>query len=309
MTTISALARDTRAHFRAVAREARAKRSENERHGLFYAMDPLSKFGLYRGPDDGFALVVSISQADRAIAFLVALGKALASSGFAIIVEHPKERPHASASPAHTKAVRDGVKVTFYLREGYLKVPLTTAERKKAKQTWSLLPASARWTGTGKFALYWSGELYGPMSSGVVREGDQPFEAQLEQIAERFIACVDEQKLLQIKREQERALAAQNAARRLAIERREANDRALIESLLLEAQRSNEIRAALDYLATAEAAAGTDLSGKSATWLARVRKLLETHDPLAARIERLRIGRGLDNSATPSDMRNHTSQE
>jgi hypothetical protein len=223
------------------------------------------------GADEGFDMVVSLEQLDRALRILDTLAKTL---------EREKFRFQVGQDKKILEAQKDAEGIRLSVREGYTRRMLSPAElgAKRAEYSWA---RENEMVGSGKLILTISGRERGTEEKW--SDGKISLEARLPHIIATFVELIPKQKEL---RESRAKIAAEEAARErvLAKERwREDQERRDFAALLAEAgQREALLRLGpyLDEIERGIIEANGELPGHCADWLKKMRARLaaSAHD-------------------------------
>ncbi len=229
----------------------------------------------YCGADEGFEMVVSLEQLDRALRILDTLAKTLEREKFQFQVAKDKKV---------LEAQKDGGAIRLSLREGYKRRMLSPAElkAKRAENRWA---SECEMVGSGKLILTIAGREWGTEEKW--SDGKISLEAKLPLIMATFVELVPRQNEL---RESRAKTAAEKAAReRVRAEERwrEDQERRDFAALLAEAgQREALLRLGpyLDEIERGVIEANGKLPGHCADWLITMRARLVAANPLPRRV-------------------------
>lgn len=229
----------------------------------------------YCGADEGFGMIVSLEQLDRALRILDTLAKTLEREKFRFQIDKDKKI---------LEAQKDGEGVRFAIREGYKRRMLSPAElkAKRAEYSWA---AEYEMVGSGKLTLTISGREWGTEEKWP--DDKISLEAKLPHIIAIFVELIPKQKEL---REARAKTATEEGARErvLADERwREDQERRDFAALLAEAGQQEALLRLGPYLDEIERGvieANGELLGHCADWLKKMRARLVASNPLPRRV-------------------------
>jgi len=273
------LTRRTEQHFKEIARRVR-EASRVRRYGTPQIVSmPYSDNGRYRcSAEEGFPLVVSMDNLDRALRFLDTWAKQIEKLGFVLGLDREKR----------LEARMDGEAFRFHLREGYRKREFSADEQKarKEKNQYSL---DWEWVGSNKFMFSLEGDEWGTRKEW----GDRAdrFETKLPELLAAMVELVPLQKNIREQRVEEERIRAEEERRRWKEEERRQQEKQRLDNLVKaedELARSQAAVRFLDRLEAALRAGGADIPAPAAEWIARARGIAQRANPIPEWVAELR---------------------
>jgi hypothetical protein len=250
---------------------------------------PHDEHGRYRCPTgDGFPVVLSLAEVERALRLLDSLVKALVKEGFRFDVHKANERAPQCLSIRGLVAVKEGEQLGFSLREGYNRRERTGKELLDARNDHRYV-LRVEDVPNGGFTFELVGDEAG--INEIFRDDRKgKLESELGRIVATFVDAVPRQKILRAEREAVEQ-ARQEQERQTSLERdRVRREKELLEAVLGEAENARRFGILKSYLEQLDQGVlrGGAISAEGAQWLSRVRALVATYDPADKRLSMLR---------------------
>lgn len=273
------LTRRTEKQFKEIARRIReASRVRRFDRPQIVSM-PYCDNGRYRcSSEEGFPVVVSMENLDRALRFLDTWAKELEKLGFVLGLDREKR----------LEARKDGEAFRFHLREGYTKREFS-AEEQKARKEKHEYPHEWEWIGSNKFMFALEGDEWGTRKDWADRA--QALETKLPEMLATIVELVPLQKSARQQRlEKERMRAEEQRRRWKEEEIRQQEERQLDNLVKAEAEIARS-QAALRFLERLKAellAGGAEIPAAAAEWIAQARAVAERANPMPEWIAELR---------------------
>jgi hypothetical protein len=273
------LTRRTEEHFKAIVKRIR-EADRPRRYGTPQIVSrPYRDNGRYScTAEEGFPVIVSLANLDRALRFLDTWAKELERLGFVL----------AAGKEKALEARKDGEAFTFHLREGYTKHEFS-AEERKARKEGSQYPHDWEWVGSGKFMLGVDGSEWGTGHEWTDRK------VKLEELLPEMLATMVELVPLAKKAREERLekerIRIEEERRRWAEESRRQEDARRLDNLVKAEEEVMRSEAALRFLDRLEAALRSsegDLPDSAAEWLSSRREIARRSNPIDEWIGELR---------------------
>ncbi len=267
---------------RRVARHANRRRDAPHVPGDLPPQEDHGRF--HCGGADGFPITVSFTALDRALTLLDALAKALAKQGFRFEGVEPESRRNRRPEQTGLRAVKDGERFGFRLREGYTRRERSAQELAAAQNAHRYVTAYEMQP-NGSLTFELGGQEDG--ISEVFRDGrKRKLEAELGRIVAAFVDAVPRQKKLRAAKEKAEKERCEAEHRRSVERERVRKEERLVEKLLAEAQRARKFQVLREYLDRLERATlrASGISDEGRKWLEQARALIDSHDPAQVRL-------------------------
>jgi hypothetical protein len=265
------LTRRTEEHFKSIVKGIR-EASKPRRYGTPQIDSrPHSDNGRYRcTAEEGFPVVVSLENLDRALRFLDTWAKELERLGFVL----------ATGKEKTLEARKDGEAFAFHLREGYTKHEFSAEERKARKEA-NEYPHEWEWVGSGKFMLDVEGSEWGTRHEWTDRT--VKLEGLLPEMLATMVELVPLTKKAREERLEKERVRIEEERRRWAEESRRQEDSRRLDNLVKAEEAVARSEAALRFLDRLEAAlrsSGGDLPDAVSEWLSNRREIARRSNPI-----------------------------
>jgi hypothetical protein len=273
------LTRRTEQHFKEIAKRIReASRVRRFDRPQIVSM-PYSDNGRYRcSSEEGFPLVVSMENLDRALRLLDTWAKELERLDFVLGLDREKR----------LEARKDGEAFRFHLREGYTKREFA-AEEQKARKEKHEYPHDWEWIGSNKFMFALEGDEWGTRKEWADRA--QILETKLPEMLATMVELVPLQKSAREQRLEEERIRAEAERRRWKEQERREQEKRQLDNLVKAEAEIAKSQAALRFLDRLEAelrAGGAEIPEAAAEWIAQARAVAERSNPMPEWVAELR---------------------